>query len=369
MSTQKTGFFWHEKCFWHGAGNYAFLLPVGGLVEPTSSGFLPEAPEAKRRMKNLLEVTGLLEVLDSQSPHALATEAQLRLVHPKQYLDAFKSLSDGAGGNLGLRTPFGPGGFEIASLSCGLVISALFSVLDGQHKNAYALSRPPGHHCLPDYPNGFCLLNNIAVAVEAARQAGKAERFAIVDWDVHHGNGTEHIFYADKDVLTISIHQERNYPLDSGDAGDTGADTAPLSNMNIPLMPGGGRIAYKDAFERLVLPKLQAFKPDIVIVACGFDASGVDPLSRMLLGAADFAVLTKMLMEQTGGKLVMAHEGGYSDAHSPFCGHAVLQEMSAATITAEDPLGARITGQQPGDRFNQLQRDILTDIARLHQLA
>ncbi len=218
-----------------------FCLPVGGLVEPTSSGFLPEAPEAKRRMKNLLEVTGLLEVLDSQNPYALATEEQLRLVHPKQYLDGSNPCQMMRAAIWVCERHLGQADLKLPACHAGLVISALFSVLDGQHKNAYALSRPPGHHCLPDYPNGFCLLNNIAVAVQAARQAGKAERFAIVDWDVHHGNGTEHIFYADKDVLTISIHQERNYPLDSGDAGDTGADTAPLSNMNIPLMPGGGR--------------------------------------------------------------------------------------------------------------------------------
>ncbi|MGB0520910.1 MAG: class II histone deacetylase [Candidatus Puniceispirillaceae bacterium] len=365
----KTGFFWHEKCFWHGAGNYAFLLPVGGLVEPTSTGFLPEAPETKRRMKNLIEVTGLLAELDSQSPNRLASIDELALVHPKSYLDDFKALSDDKGGILGLRTPFGPGGFEIASLSTGLVIDALFSVLDGRHKNAYALSRPPGHHCLPDYPNGFCLFNNIVVAVQAARKAGKAERVAIVDWDVHHGNGTEHIFYDDPNVLTISIHQERNYPVDSGDAGDTGGQNAPLSNMNIPLIPGGGSSAYQYAFKRLVLPKLRAFNPDIVMVACGFDASGVDPLSRMLLGAADFALLTKMLMEFTGGKLVMAHEGGYSETHVPFCGHAVLQTMSGAAITADDPLGARIIGQQPDPRFNQLQDEILKEIADLHHLS
>ena len=368
MNIQKTGFFWHEKCFWHGAGNYAFLLPVGGMVEPTSTGFLPEAPETKRRMKNLIEVSGLQDDLDSLNPYALASVDALRLVHPKAYLDRFKALSDGAGGNLGLRTPFGPGGFEIASLSAGLVIEALFSVLDGRHKNAYALSRPPGHHCLPDYPNGFCLLNNIAVAVNAARKANKAERFAIIDWDVHHGNGTEHIFYNDPNVLTISLHQERNYPLDTGDAGDIGGENAPFLNMNIPLMPGGGTVAYKTAFEQLVLPKLEAFKADIVIVACGFDASGVDPLSRMLLGAADFAMLTEMLMEQTSGKLVMAHEGGYSEAHVPFCGHAVLQKMSGSSIEAEDPLGARIKGQQPHTRFNQLQEALISEMASLHGL-
>lgn len=368
MAEQQTGFYWNERCFWHGAGNFSFLLPVGGLVEPMSTGILPEAPETKRRMKNLIEVTGLLASLDAISDAPPATEEQLLAVHPRHYIDQFKALSAEQGGNLGLRTPFGPGGFEIASQSAGLVTSALCSVLDGHHRNAYALSRPPGHHCLPDYPNGFCLLNNIAIAVRAAQTAGKAERIAIIDWDVHHGNGTEHIFYDDRNVLTISVHQERNYPLDTGDVADTGGDNAPLSNMNIPLMPGGGRQAYRQAFEICVMPKLAIFKPDIVIVACGFDASGVDPLSRMLLAATDFRQMTTQLMDFTSGRLVMAHEGGYSEAHVPFCGHAVLEALSQSAIHAEDPLEPRILGQQPDPRFDALEETRLKEIANLHGL-
>ena len=364
----QTGFFWHERCFWHGAGNYSFLLPVGGLVEPATSGFLPEAPETKRRMKNLMEVTGLSHELDVCQHPILADEQDILAVHTADYISQFKALSAQGGGNLGMRTPFGPGGFEIASLSAGLAKAALFSVLDGHHLNAYALCRPPGHHCLPDYPNGFCLLNNIAIAIQAARAAQKAERFAVVDWDVHHGNGTEHIFYDDPDVLTISVHQERNYPLDTGDAGDIGGTQAQGANMNIPLMPGGGSAVYHSVFDQLILPKLQQFRPDIILVACGFDASGVDPLSRMLLEAKDFAAMTDRLMSVAGGRLVLMHEGGYSEAHVPFCGHAVLETLSCSSVTAPDPLSARITGQQPCDAFNQLEETRLAEIAALHQL-
>ena len=190
----QTGFFWHERCFWHGAGNFAFLLPAGGMVEPSGTSRLPEAPETKRRLKNLIEVSGLADELVCSTAIIPANEDELVVVHTSSYIEDFKRCSDDQGGDLGLRTPFGPGGFEIACLSAGMVRQALFAVLDGQLDNAYALSRPPGHHCLPDFPNGFCLLNNIAVAVQAARRAGKARRVAIVDWDVHHGNGTEHIF-------------------------------------------------------------------------------------------------------------------------------------------------------------------------------
>ena len=222
-----TAFFTDERCFWHGGGNYAFTLPVGGLVQPMPAG-LPENPETKRRLKNLVEVTGLARHLALRGAEA-ATEADLRRVHPESYLSAFRAMSDAGGGELGLRTPFGKGGYEIAALSAGLATAALHAVLTGEMANAYALSRPPGHHCTTDFPNGFCLLNNIAVAIRAAQAQGLVRRVAVVDWDVHHGNGTEAIFWDDPDVLTISLHQDRNYPLDTGGVEATGGPNAPGS--------------------------------------------------------------------------------------------------------------------------------------------
>ena len=211
-----TGFYWDEKCFWHGGGNYAFTLPFGGLVQPLAAGGLPENPETKRRMKNLMDVTGLMAELHTSSAAPLGFE-DLSRVHPIKFLEEFKAMSDAGGGELGLRTPFAVGGFEIAALSAGLSKAALFAVLEGQVDNAYALSRPPGHHCLPDFPNGFCLLSNLGVAIRAAQAAGLVRRVAVIDWDVHHGNGTEAVFIDDPDVLAISLHQERNYPVDTGE--------------------------------------------------------------------------------------------------------------------------------------------------------
>jgi acetoin utilization deacetylase AcuC-like enzyme len=233
------------------------------------------------------------------------------------------------------------------------------AVANGTLQNAYALSRPPGHHCLPEWSNGFCLLANIAVAIEAVQPL----RVAVVDWDVHHGNGTEAIFYDRDDVLTISMHQENNYPLNTGSIDATGEGAGLGFNMNIPLPPGAGHESYLYAFNRLVLPRLHAFKPDLIVVACGFDASGVDPLSRMLCSAETYRLLTRALMQaaQTlcDGKLVMAHEGGYSEVHVPFCGHAVLQEMSGSGIDAGDALGARIAGQQPSEYMKTVYRSII----------
>ncbi|MBL4874769.1 MAG: class II histone deacetylase [Rhodobacteraceae bacterium] len=363
---RNTGFFWDEKCFWHSGGNYALTAPVGGLVQPLASGGPPENPETKRRLKNLLDVTGLAHELDCRSAEP-ATDEDLNRIHPDSYLENFKNLSDGGGGEMGLRTPFGAGGYEIAALSTGLVKGALLSVLKGQHHNAYALSRPPGHHCLPDWSNGFCLLANIAIAIEAAKAEGLAPRVAVVDWDVHHGNGTEAIFYDRDDVLTISLHQERNYPADTGDAVDRGKGAGLGHNINIPLPPGAGHAAYIYAMDRIVVPALNAHQPDVILVACGFDASGVDPLSRMLCSAQTYRLMTRQLMQTADqlcdGKLVMAHEGGYSEVHVPFCGHAVLQEMSGSEIDAGDAMGARIAGQQPNEMMEQVFTNLIDEMS------
>ena len=359
-----TVFFSDERCFWHSGGNYALTAPVGGLVQPQATGGLPENPETKRRLRNLIEVTGLARVLDiSTAPEA--HEEALRRVHPAAYLAEFRRLSEAGGGELGERTPFGPGGYGIAALSAGLVIAAVDGVLRATHRNAYALSRPPGHHCLPDRPMGFCLLNNIAIAIEAARAAGLARRFAVVDWDVHHGNGTEAIYAADADVLTLSIHQAGNYPWQTG-----GVDTDAVANVNVPLPPGAGHDAYLHAMERIVGPALRAFEPEIIVIACGYDASGVDPLARMLAGSDTFAAMTRTVMELAdelcGGRLAMAHEGGYSEVHVPFCGHAVLAEMAGSDIAAPDPLAARIAAHQPDAEMRAVHRARIDAIAVHH---
>ena len=360
-----TGFFWDEKCFWHGGGNYAGMLPVGGLVQPLDGG-LPENPETKRRLKNLIEVTGLARDLDMRGAPA-ATQEDLLRVHPARYLDEFKALSDSGGGELGRRTPFGPGGYEIAAQSAGLAKAALRTVLTGDLKNAYALSRPPGHHCLPDYPNGFCLLNNIGIAIEAAKAAGRANRFAVLDWDVHHGNGTEAVFYDRDDVLTVSLHQERNYPMDTGAFTDRGEGKGEGFNLNIPLPPGTGHKGYLAAIERLALPAIRNFAPDVLIIACGFDAAANDPLGRMLATAETFALMTQQVMDLAsdicGNRLVLVHEGGYSETYVPFCGHATLQTLSGSQITAPDPFAEVFPLRQPDSRFDSFLDGWLTDMA------
>jgi len=367
-----TGFFWDERCFWHGGGNYAFTLPVGDLVQPLAAGGIPENPETKRRLKNLMEVTGITHDLDMRSAEPAGRDDLLR-VHPAHYLDEFKTLSDAGGGELGLRTPFTKGGYDIAALSAGLSIAAVGAVLRGEIDNAYALSRPPGHHCLPDYPNGFCLMANIAIAIESARAKGLGQKFAVLDWDVHHGNGTEAIFYDRNDVLTISLHQEGNYPLDTGAITDRGTGAGDGYNINVPLPAGTGHTAYLAAMDEIVRPALDRFQPDIIIVACGFDASAIDPMARMLATADTFRQMTLRIKEAADtlcdGRLVLVHEGGYSEVYVPFCAHATLEALSGSKRTAPDPLAKTFDVRQPSARFDAFLREQVSDMARQLGLA
>ncbi|MGR3322092.1 MAG: class II histone deacetylase [Pseudooceanicola sp.] len=364
-----TGFFWDELCFWHAGGNYALTMPLGGLVQPLAAGGLPESPETKRRLKNLMDVTGLTAELDSRSAD-IAGRDVLERVHPAAYLDRFKEMSDAGGGELGLRTPFAQGGYEITALSAGLTVAAIDAVLKGEVENAYALSRPPGHHCLPDWPNGFCLMANIAIGIEAAKAAGRAPRVAVVDWDVHHGNGTEAIFYDRDDVLTISVHQEHNYPLDTGDAADRGRGAGEGFNINIPLPPGAGHVAYLEVIDRIVLPALERYAPDLIVVACGYDAGAFDPLARMFCTAETYAAMTARMMaaaeKHCDGRLVLVHEGGYSEAYVPFCGHAAIATLARSERQAADPMADTLRQRQPNAGFDAYLSGVIGNLAEYH---
>ena len=361
-----TGFFWDERCFWHAGGNYAFTAPIGGLVQPLAAGGLPENPETKRRLKNLMDVTGLPRQLDVRTAPE-ATREMLARVHPDAYLDEFKRLSDAGGGELGRRTPFAQGGYEIAALSAGLATAAVTAVARGELDNAYALSRPPGHHCLPDFPNGFCLLANIAVALEEARAQGLAKRAVVLDWDVHHGNGTEAIYYDRDDTLTISLHQEGNYPLDTGALGDRGTGAGTGFNLNLPMHAGSGHTAYLHAIDRVVAPGIEAFAPDMIVVACGYDAAIVDPLARMQATAATFEAMTRALKDLAArlcdGNLVLVHEGGYSEFYVPFCGHATIAALAGVENAATDPMRDSFEIRQPSPDFDAFLRQSIDKMA------
>ena len=362
-----TGFYFDERCLWHTTGEHVIIAPVGGYLQPPTGAGHAENPETKRRLKNLVEVSGLGDHLAWRRAAPLSRE-ELERIHTPAYLDRFKALSDAGGGNAGHYSPFGHGSYEIAALSAGLVRQAVSDVFHRRVDNAYVVSRPPGHHCLPDASMGFCLLANIPLALEALRAEVGPVRVAVVDWDVHHGNGTEACFYDRDDTLTISLHQENCFPTDQGRADARGQGRGEGFNLNIPLLPGGGHQAYMDAFDLLVTPALCAFKPDLIVVASGLDASAFDPLARMQAHTGTYRAMAERIVglagELCGGRLVAAHEGGYSEGYVPFCGLAVIETFAGHRTPVQDPFIDILTDQQPPADYVAFQRKRLEDQAR-----
>jgi acetoin utilization deacetylase AcuC-like enzyme len=323
---------------WHDTGTGAWVIPAGLTVQPL--GHLENA-EGKRRIRNLLEVSGLIDHLVLLQPRA-ATEDEILRLHTREYVDRIKSKSSNLGGDAGDLTPFGPGSYEIALLAGGGCITAVDAVLDGKVDNVYALVRPPGHHAERDTGRGFCIFANVALAALHAREVRGLSRLAVVDWDVHHGNGTEHAFYDDPTVLTISIHQDNNYPPSSGAITDTGSGAGKGFNINVPLPAGSGVGAYVATFERVVAPALRTFRPELIFVASGLDASAMDPLASMMMTSDGYRMLTQVMLgvarEVCDGRLVVCHEGGYSPAYVPYCGLAIMEELSGRRTEIADPL-------------------------------
>jgi len=364
-----TGFSFDERTLWHTTGEAALFLKPGGWIQPLAAGGHAESPETKRRFKNLLDVSGLTRHLAVDTAPE-ATDEALRRIHPASYLTEFKRLSDTDGGMLGEETPFGQGSYEIAALSAGLAIQAMDKVLTGAWQNGYSLSRPPGHHCLPDFPMGFCLLANIPVAIEEMRARHGLTKVAVIDWDVHHGNGTQAIYWNRADTLTISLHQNACYPTSSGAVTERGEGAGQGANINIPLLPGGGHQSYLTALDRVVLPALQRFRPELIVVASGLDANALDPLARMLAHSDTYRAMTTRLMQVAdtlcGGKLVMVHEGGYSEAYVPFCGQAIMEALSGKRTRVIDPFLDFLSAQQPPPEFDVLEDRRLAEMAASH---
>lgn len=365
--TRRTAFYTDELTFWHHSGPHALTLPAGGWVQVPNGSSLAESPESKRRLKNLLVVSGLEAKLHVRTAAPLAREDLLR-VHPAAYLDRLEELSRAGHGDAGPSAPIGPGSYEIACLSAGLATAALEAIITGEFDNAYALSRPPGHHCLPDQAMGFCFLANIALAIETVKARRGVGRVAVVDWDVHHGNGTQKIYEERGDVLTISLHQENCFPPGYTGVEDSGIGDGQGTNVNIPLPAGSGHATYMRALEKIVVPALERFRPEVIIIACGFDASALDPLARMQLHSDSFRQMIRLMREAAerlcGGRLLAVHEGGYSEAYVPFCGLATIEEMSGHRTDVIDPLLDFIALQQPGQQTQASQDAWVDELAK-----
>jgi len=337
---RRTGLVYDERCVLHS--------PPGGM--PPNA--LPEwaAVPAFERPARLTLTRGALEgsgVLASvtELPPRFATEDELRLAHTERHVrKILEATASGEQYEVGDDAWTGPGTHDAMLLAAGGLIGAVEAVLDGRLDNAFALLRPPGHHAERDAAMGFCLVNNVAIAARWAQRERELARVAIVDWDVHHGNGTEEIFLDDPSVLTISLHQDGLYPAHTGGLETRGAGNA---NLNIPLPAGTGDHGYALAFDRVVAPAVRAFAPDLLLIAAGQDASATDPLGRMAITVPGYRALADRAValagEVCGGRLVAMLEGGYSLLHLPFANLAILEGLAGLPPTfAQDPIGADV---------------------------
>jgi acetoin utilization deacetylase AcuC-like enzyme len=247
-----------------------------------------------------------------------ADEQWIRLVHTEAEIKLVQRVCAAGGGVLDLGdTPVCADSFEIALLSCGAVLRCCDAVISGQVQRAFAAVRPPGHHAEPDRPMGFCLFGNVAIAARYLQKKHGVQTVAIVDFDVHHGNGTQAAFEDDPSVLFISLHQDPRtcYP-GSGYESETGSDAGRGTTLNIPMMPGSNDDDYLRAMQSRVLPKLDLFKPDILLISAGFDAHHDDPLAQIELSEKGFERITALLVQSAQthcqGRIVSALEGGYN---------------------------------------------------------
>lgn len=270
----------------------------------------PERPDRIRAVEQALEDERFALLQRVEAPEG--TLAQVELCHPAAYAQAISEAAPQQGlVQIDADTIMSPGTLAAVLHGVGGAVHAVDEVMSGRAGNAFSAMRPPGHHAETDKAMGFCFFNNAAIAARHAQRAHGAERVAIIDWDVHHGNGTQEIFWDDASVLYASTHEMPLYP-------GTGAPSERGQHgtiVNAPLRAGDGSDVFRDAFESAILPRLADFRPDLVIISAGFDAHWRDPLANINLKEADFTWATQKLMEiadrHAGGRLVSILEGGY----------------------------------------------------------
>ncbi|MCZ6697099.1 MAG: histone deacetylase [Acidobacteria bacterium] len=290
------GFVYHEDCLNHVAGHGH-----------------PERPDRIRAIRTHLSDCGLLDRLLLIRPRP-CSEDHLAGVHTRDYIDTIREACASAPAHLDADTAVSAGSWDAALLSAGGAIAACDAVISGEADSAFVCTRPPGHHAETSRAMGFCLFNNIAVAARHAQMRHKIERVAIVDWDVHHGNGTQHMFEADGSILYFSTHQYPYYP-GSGGPQERGHGEGEGLTINVPMALGSGDAEYVRVFRETLRPALDRFRPGIILISAGFDAHRDDPLAGMALTESGYADLTRLLIDSArdhcNGRIVSLLEGGY----------------------------------------------------------
>jgi acetoin utilization deacetylase AcuC-like enzyme len=338
-------------------------------------------PERPQRLEMAMKVLEALDWLKRdnliQIPPRAATEDELALVHERSYIRQVKAAADDVAreaGREGSKTRFfstdtyiSGQSYAAAIKAAGAPLTAIDAIMRGEIDNAYCLVRPPGHHALPDEAMGFCLFNNVAIAAQYALDHHGLERVMIIDYDVHHGNGIQDIFYAEPRVLYFSIHQAPFYP-GTGHSDERGEGAGLGTTINVPLPATVGFEIYEPIFRQVMSHAADRFDPQLILVSVGFDAHWNDPLGQMNLSTAGFAQLTKLIIDLAqilcNGRLVMVQEGGYNLDVMGAC-VATCINLLLGDDAAVDSLGA---GPNAEREFHINAEALVTELRRIHQL-
>lgn len=295
-------------------GNTGFIYDPRYLEHDMGAGH-PESPQRLRAIMQRLEQSGVAAALARIEPRK-AEDEWVTLVHQPKYV-AFLNQQAPAQGRLSLDadTSMSPGSLAAAYLAAGAALAGVDAIMAQRAQHVFCAVRPPGHHAEADRAMGFCFFNNVAIAARYVQKRYGLRRVLIVDWDVHHGNGTQHSFDEDPSVLFFSTHQYPHYP-GTGRATERGSGSAEGLTINVPMEAGEGDDEYRTVFQKVLVPAADAFKPEFVIISAGFDAHRDDPLASMGLTEAGYADLTAIVagiaVRHCGGRLLSSLEGGYN---------------------------------------------------------
>lgn len=317
----------------------------------------PESPERLEAIMRVLKESGVMARLTPLAP-VPATETQLAAVHTREHIQRVKDMVARGGGHLDPDTYTNARSLDAALLAAGAVVRAVDAVMAGEVNNAFALVRPPGHHATRKHAMGFCLFNNIAVSAAHALNAHNLERVMIVDYDVHHGNGTQDIFYTSPKVLYTSTHQFPHYP-GTGDWNEIGEGAGQGYTLNVPLLPYVGDEGYQRVFDDLIYPAGERYHPQLLLVSVGYDAHWRDPLAMENLSLTGYTALARTLVQlakqECEGRVVFVLEGGYD---IPVCANGVANTFRAMLGDEDipDPIGpSRRRGEDIGAYVEQLK--------------
>ncbi len=344
MSSHATGLVFDERYLDHDTGVQTVVTMREGSFTLAPEPH-PSSLYITQRTKQFLDGAGLTARMQSIAARA-ASEDELAVYHAREYIAGIRALAEGEGpvkgswGEAEIDTPLSHGSYEAALYAAGGAMNAVRAVMDGEVRNAYALLRPPGHHAVKNRAMGFCVFGNAVMAAHHARNVYGLERLMIVDWDVHHGNGTQDAFYQDPNVLFVSLHQQNWYPRLSGELEQVGSGAGAGYTVNIPLPAGTGDRGYRASFEQLVFPIGRQFQPQLIIISAGQDANWLDPLAQMMMTMAGFRHISELMVhladEVCDGRLVMLQEGGYSAAYVPYCTAATIEPLLSVDLGITD---------------------------------